>query len=138
MLIISHRGNLNGSDHLTENSPEQITKVLSMNIDCEIDVWMINKKLYLGHDEPQYEIIADFLKQDGLWVHAKNLEALSVCKDIANTFYHNVDDYVLTSKNYIWAYPGKPVNSNTIIVLKNSESAPVGVLGVCTDYPLNY
>ena len=140
MIVISHRGNLDGPNMETENHPNQIIKVLQMNIDCEIDVWMMDGQPFLGHDMAQYCIDSDFLMQKGLWIHAKNLDALTFCQSLnTNVFFHDSDDYTLTSKNYIWAYPGKITNAQTIIVLKGQKSPPPGdVLGICTDYPLDY
>ena len=56
MINISHRGNLSGPDPETENSPKQIYKVLNLGYHCEIDLWKINDKFWLGHDEPVYLI----------------------------------------------------------------------------------
>jgi hypothetical protein len=50
MIIISHRGNLYGPDKENENKPDQIQKVLNLGYYVEIDVWFIDEKLYLGHD----------------------------------------------------------------------------------------
>lgn len=64
MIIISHRGNLYGPDkeNENENKPEQIQKVLDLGYYVEIDVWLIDEKLYLGHDFPQYETNLTFLE----------------------------------------------------------------------------
>ena len=73
MIFISHRGNLDGQDKENENKPEQIMKVLDLGYYVEIDVWLINSDIYLGHDSPQYKIDKLFLLNDRLICHAKNI-----------------------------------------------------------------
>ena len=53
-IFISHRGNLLGKDLNLENNPTQVESVIKKGYDCEIDLHMVGKKLFLGHDEPQY------------------------------------------------------------------------------------
>ena len=52
MKIISHRGNLTGPQPDKENTPEYVSRALDEGFDCEIDLWLINKDLYTGHDKP--------------------------------------------------------------------------------------
>ena len=66
MKLIAHRGLTDGPNAELENNPEQIHKSLSAGYDCEIDLWYVNGELYLGHDEPQYAINRDFLREIGL------------------------------------------------------------------------
>ena len=102
MIFISHRGNICGPNPDHENNPEQITKVVSMGFDVEIDVWYQNDAWYLGHDKPQTEIDISFLKNTKLWCHAKNLSALEKMIDLnIHCFWHQTDDYTLTSNGYI-------------------------------------
>ena len=56
MIYISHRGNLTGKNPELENSPVYIYQAIDKGFDVEIDLRYdtLNKKLYLGHDEPQY------------------------------------------------------------------------------------
>jgi hypothetical protein len=42
--IISHRGNLTGSDQKLENKPEQIEKVINMGFDVEVDLRFENNQ----------------------------------------------------------------------------------------------
>ena len=53
MILISHRGNLDGPSN-SENHPDQIKKVLGLGYDCEIDLWYEFGKFFLGHDIPEY------------------------------------------------------------------------------------
>jgi hypothetical protein len=136
MILISHRGNLNGTS-IFENLPSHIQKCLDDNIECEIDVWKIQDTFYLGHDNPEHKIDFSFLTQKGLWCHAKNLEALShMLKQSINCFWHQNDDFTLTSSGYIWTYPNKNVLDNSIIVDNNPnwKEKKYKCYGVCSDY----
>lgn len=146
MLIISHRGNLSGKDLATENKPEHLVEVMQ-RFSVEVDLRVKNDKLYFGHDEAQYEINHDFLNtyREKLWVHCKDKEAFEFAlKDNLNCFWHQTDDYTITSKGYVWAYPGKErVGSLCIIAVPEvfwtvEETKNKHFLGVCTDYPLSY
>jgi hypothetical protein len=138
MIIISHRGNTSGSIEEFENRPDLISDLLDKNIDCEIDVWYLNDKFYLGHDFPKYEVDKSYILQKGLWCHAKNLEslyAMSDC-DVVNFFWHQEDDFTLTSQNIIWTYPNKKTTKKSIIVDTSNNWRDKGYdcLGVCVDW----
>ena len=146
MILISHRGNLNGRIPEYENNPVYIDKALSRGFSVEIDVWFKNGKWYLGHDLPQYEIEFDYLKNNNkelpkLWCHAKNIEALNKMTghtDI-HCFWHQEDDVTLTSRNFIWTYPGKQLTENSICVLpEKNDEIPKKCLGICSDFIVNY
>lgn len=138
MLIISHRGNINGSNEENENKPSYILDTIKKGYDVEIDVWMINNKFYLGHDKSQYEIDENFLFNEHLWCHSKNLNAMEYFSYNLNikSFWHQNDDRVFTSNGYIWTYPGKELCVKSIAVLPekvyiwNIENC----YGICTDY----
>ena len=141
MILISHRGNLNGRVIENENNPLYIDRALGKGYDVEIDVWYEDSKWYLGHDNPQYEIELDYLKNQSLWCHAKNIEALyemTSHSDI-HSFWHQEDDVTLTSRNFIWTYPGKKLTEASICVLpeKNNEISKK-VLGICSDFVVYY
>lgn len=136
MKIISHRGNINGPS-IFENEPSHIQKCLDDGIECEIDVWKIQDTFYLGHDNPEHKIDFSFLTQKGLWCHAKNLEALSdMLKQNINCFWHQDDDFTLTSSGYIWTYPNKNVLDKSIIVDNDPrwKEKNYQCYGVCSDY----
>lgn len=142
MKLIAHRGLINGPNKELENRSSQINLLLSQGIDCEVDVRYIDNRWYLGHDTPDYEVEYDFLTQPGLWIHAKNLEALYVLgnDNRLNFFWHQEDDYTLTSYGYIWTYPGKLLTSNSIAVMPEwtDPNLPnvktLNCFGVCTDF----
>jgi hypothetical protein len=139
MILIAHRGNVFGPNKTLENHPDYILAAIKSGYDVEIDVRVVDQKLYLGHDEPQYEISSLFLREhsDRLWCHAKNLEALEwlLTHDI-HAFWHQEDDYTLTSKNFIWVYPNKRLAVRSICVLP--ELGFSGDLskcyGICSDF----
>jgi len=118
MILISHRGNITGQQPDLENHPNYITKALSLRYNVEIDVWY-NNGFYLGHDNPQYKIDVNFLINSNLWCHAKNGDALHEMSkyDSIHYFWHEDDDYTLTSKGFIWTYPKKLLYYNSVCVL---------------------
>lgn len=137
VILIAHRGNTNGPDPSRENSPEYIDLAIHNGFDVEIDVWGVDGRLWLGHDGPQYQIDVQFLKDRSskLWCHAKNLEALKfLVKNGFHVFSHENDDYILTSKGYIWAYPGKPVDEDVICVMPERGGYATRCLGICSDF----
>lgn len=147
MKLISHRGNINGI-YSGENSPEYIINAINLGYDVEVDLRIFNNKLYLGHDEPQYEIPLSLLYKyrENLWIHAKNIEALMFLYDSAHTlkqfFWHQNDDVTLTYNNYFWTFPGKPLTSRSIAVLPETSHYSTKELnqcyGICSDYISNY
>jgi glycerophosphoryl diester phosphodiesterase len=141
MKIISHRANVNGPNKSTENSIQAINVALDHGFDVEIDVWYKNNKWYLGHDKPQYPVNGSFLQNKKFWCHAKNLDAFNLMLENKkiNCFWHQNDDFTLTSRGYIWTYPDKETKDNSVIVLINQRSKiPKKCFGICTDFPLIY
>jgi len=70
MILISHRGNIDGPNKVRENSPYYIMEALTMGYDVEVDLWSRHGALYLGHDTYQYQIDLDWLgeKTKNLWI----------------------------------------------------------------------
>lgn len=145
MKLIAHRGLLNGPDESIENHPDQITLAIDQKFDCEVDLWVDQARYWLGHDSPQYAIDKDFLikHRKNLWIHAKNLPALywlSTTNKFFNYFWHQTDDFVITSQGYIWAYPGKALTDRSVMVmpewedktLQNTKQA--NCYGICSDW----
>lgn len=149
MILISHRGNIDGPNKEMENNPEYILNAIAHGYNVEIDLWLVDNKLYLGHDEPQYEINKKFLHNSKLWVHCKNIEALDYLSNLGfdfsldnpDYFFHDTDAAVLTSNGYIWTYPGNVLGKNSICVLpewNNLKLEDINCLGICSDYIKNY
>jgi hypothetical protein len=140
MILISHRGNINGPNKSMENSPLYIMEALNKGYNVEVDVWYINNYFWLGHDGPCYKTNYKFLMDEKLWCHAKNLDALIQMKKYAiHYFWHENDTVTLTSKNYIWAYPGKQPIKNSIAVMPELYKEDVSLCrGVCSDFIIQY
>lgn len=142
MILIAHRGLLEGPNPQIENHPDQIDLALSLGYDCEIDLWVLDDKFYLGHDGPQHAVSLDYISKPNLWIHAKNLDALYFLARHGklNYFWHQEDDFTLTSSGYIWTYPGKPLTLKSIMVLpewtdSNFERlSDTDCFGICSDY----
>jgi hypothetical protein len=147
MRWILHRGN-NAGPNSVENALPELIKLLNEGFELEVDLWYTNSKLYLGHDFPQYEIDESFLDSTGLWIHCKDaatLEYMNTKKKYLHYFYHTDEDYVLTSKGYVWCYVGKPALEGSVIVMPEksvhsyswNELVSKNCL-VCSDYLEEY
>jgi hypothetical protein len=150
MKIISHRGNLTGSNPIRENSIDYIEDAIAEGFDVEIDLRVEDNDCYLGHDDPQYFVTMEWLKKykDFLWIHCKNREALEKMSSSVvefNYFYHECDRYTITSKGIGWVLIGQYPYSKSVIVLPESislyEYQPEYIknsFGICTDKPIFY
>ena len=152
MIYIAHRGNTNGPNSKLETSPGYIEKAINDGFDVEVDIWYIEKELWLGHDEPQYNVDEQWVRNNikRCWFHAKDYAALLYLSawvssqgrhggvlrsDDLCVFYHHLDNYTLTTTGFIWAYPGQPGNANTIAVLPELHHTNIRFYhGICSDY----
>lgn len=142
MIFISHRGNLNRKNPDLENNPNQINYCLNLGLNVEVDVWFEKNHFWLGHDKPLYQIEEDFLENDNIWCHAKNQEALFLMlnKKKIHCFWHEKDQYTITSKGIIWAFPNSKLNEKSVCVLpeicefQNFDKC----FGICSDKILDY
>lgn len=143
MMLIAHRGNTNGPKPELENSPEYIEMAIENGFSVEVDLWVHDFKCYLGHDKGDYLVDSDFLlhRKDKLWIHCKNREAFTFAlKHRLHCFWHDQDDYTMTSWSYVWAYPGKePVNNLTVLVMPEREwtvkdTIKQNSFGICSDF----
>ena len=129
-----------------ENHPDYIMDAINKGYNVEIDVWYTDKFM-LGHDKPQYDFPFKLLENfySKLWLHCKNIEVLIQFKKIdpiasrLNYFWHDEDTVTLTSKNYIWAYPGKQSIKNSIAVMPEIYNDDISqCIGICSDYISKY
>jgi len=144
MKLIAHRGNINGPILNKENRPDYIEEALFNGYDAEIDVWFINNKLFLGHDQPDYKIDISwlYLNKEKLWIHCKDLNSLYYMTkhNDLNYFWHQTDNFTLTSKQYIWTYPGQQYTDKSVIMIAGSSINNIQSInqfncyGVCSDY----
>jgi hypothetical protein len=129
MRLIAHRGLTTGSEKgAIENHPAQIGFALLLGYDVEVDVWFIDGKWWLGHNEPNYEVEKDFIKIPKLWLHCKNLEALHELSWFAleygdpQYFWHQGDHYTLTSHGNIWTHvDSNQTTDRSVLVLDNED-----------------
>lgn len=140
MILISHRGNISGPNPEQENVPDYILQALGNGFDVEVDVWYKEQRWFLGHDRPEHLIDAQFLENEKIWCHAKNLDALYCLSQLRVTyFWHENDAATLTSNGYIWTYPGKKLTPLSISVLpEQSNIWSEEIAGVCSDYIERY
>jgi glycerophosphoryl diester phosphodiesterase len=147
MKLIAHRGNIFGPNPLKENSPDYIDAAIELGYDVEIDVRIVEGELYLGHDEEQYKVQMLWIvhRKDSLWIHCKNLEALESFSSSPinfNCFWHQEDDFTLTTSKIIWTYPGKPHTPRSVIVMPENSTPKENLkdlltlkcYGICSDY----
>ena len=140
MILISHRGNLDGKKEKLENHPDYIEDAIKKGFDVEIDVWFINNNFFLGHDKPQFKVNSKFLENRKLWCHSKNSDALKELSKLnCHFFWHNTDDYTITSRGFIWIYPGKPILKNGICVkAEKIKNIYFDCKGICSDFIESY
>lgn len=142
MIKIAHRGNTGGPIPELENRPEYLVYALEQGFEVEVDVWWHEGALYFGHESPDYYVSSDYFHQikDNAWFHCKNFNAfqhfLELQPDL-KFFWHQEDDFTLTSNGYIWTYPGKPTGPRSIKVDLNLDNHELMYTpaGICTDYP---
>lgn len=144
MLWISHRGNVNGPQPTDENKIDYIFNALYEGYEVEVDIWYIDDILYLGHDEPNEKLPDKLLYNNRIWFHCKNIEALQYMSlsrfnaryNSPKYFWHQTDDYTLTSHGHIWTYPGKRLVAGSIAVVPELgyEGNLADCYAICTDY----
>lgn len=145
MILISHRGNLTGKSS-DENNPKKIIDVINLGFDVEIDLRYNKDKYYLGHDFPEHEISKKWLIENrkNIWVHCKDIktiEHVNIDKVLSNLnyFYHEDDPSTITSKGFIWVYPGfQPVKNSIAVLPELSNENTDSCKGICSDYILKY
>ena len=149
MILISHRGNIKGKNIQLENKPTYIDNAISLGYDVEVDLWFSYNEFFLGHDRPEYKINIKWIEErkKKLWIHCKNIDAVVQIKKLeiqnklndVNFFFHNEDDLTLTSKNFLWVYPGKQPVYNSIAVMPELHNDEISLcIGVCSDNIINY
>jgi len=144
MILISHRGNTNGPNPELENTLEYINSAIGAGYECEIDLWVNDGTLFLGHDAPIHSIDLEQIRKlaGHLYIHAKNADAVEylIKHDWYgyNFFMHDKDPYVLTSRGEAWCYPSKmaiPYGINLMPEWNNLTKQDLkDCYGVCSDY----
>ena len=147
MILISHRGNIDGKNIKKENDPLYLLDTLKKGYHIEVDIWYKKSIWYFGHDHAQYKIgnnqkLKNFCKKNinKIWFHCKNVEALENMKDTKyNYFWHDRDFYTITSKGFIWCFPGQKIIKKSVTLFpkkfKNiSKIKKMNLFAICSDY----
>ena len=141
MILISHRGNINGVNSKKENTKSYIQEAINLGYDVEVDIRCVNDEFLFGHDSGQYHVELQWLldRKDKLWVHCKNFESLSELIDTdIRVFYHQKEEYTIISDGHIWAHNINNINDKCIIPLLSHTNLvnwnPTDVYGICSDY----
>ena len=150
VILIAHRGNVSGPNPEMENNPLYIDRALEKGYDVEVDIrGSFYTKFYLGHDEQQYMVSPEWLfeRADKLWLHAKDIQALHSLTQQAsnfNVFWHQEDFYTITTKGFIWTYPGHTLTPESVCVMPErveglyTTEQLSNCAGICTDFVERY
>jgi hypothetical protein len=149
MFIIAHRGLTHGPDPAQENDPDLIQSLLDASWHVEADVRFDQGEWYLGHDQNQYKVTAEYLCQPGLWLHVKDVTCASEIQCIwkihphLNFFWHESDARVLTSQGYWWTQPGHDLTYQSVAVMPETHVPDwctwhtFPCVGICTDWGIH-
>ena len=100
----------------------------------------------MGHDYGEHKLSIEWFEERKglLFIHAKDLATYTyfIRQKGFNVFWHQEDDYTLTSAGQIWAYPGSALNEKTICVMPETVLYSIKdisrCLGICSDFVKNY
>ena len=141
MVLIAHRGNINGKNPQLENTPTYLNAALEQGYDVEVDVWYVDGKFYLGHDGPELETSLEYLDNDRFWCHCKNVEALrELVQSGVHCFFHQNDDVTLTSRGVLWTFPRKQLMQGSVCVMPELgfDGDLSQCAGICSDFIEDY
>lgn len=137
MIFIAHRGNIYGPTE-EENKPEYVQEALKAGFHAEVDVWLSDDDEYwLGHDVPQYKVPFQFLVDNRIWCHAKDIDTFM---DLAQhsqiqAFYQNDDLISLTTNGYFWCHQAAPkYGPRSIITFLGIAGSYTNTYAICSDY----
>jgi len=138
MIYISRHGNLTGPFDKTPKL-KKISTALEKGFDVEINIRYEKQDGFtIGNPRHSVKVEKEFLidNQKNLWCHCKNLKALSECLVLGlNCFSSEFDDYSLTSKLFIWGYPGKIIPGGILVLpeLLNQFPTTIKIAGICSN-----
>lgn len=146
MIYIAYRGLFYGEDPQKENTPDQVSTALRIGFNASVDAWRIDNKLYLGSNQPLYEVSEKYLQNRRLWINCCNSDMYDWIQKQNPKLYINyfyipygpTPDYAVTNKNYYWNYLSTPFSNPTIMVLPESydrgllSTIDLRTLGICS------
>ena len=140
MILISHRGNIDGPNVKMENDPRYIENTLGKGYNVEVDVWSKGSDFFLGHDKPEHQVSEMFLRHGRIWCHAKDIKTFYKLIDIgAHCFSHDQDEVALKTKGYLWSsYENQMTDKSICVMPPSSRDLPKNIAGVCSDYIEHY
>ena len=133
---------MSGPNPELENRPDYVIRAME-KFKVEVDVWKLDGTFWLGHDGPSHQVEKEFLLEERLLLHCKNLEAFIELSryPFAESFFHDSELVALTSRGRKVFHSGAllPQNIGGDAILVDLEadrdyvqSRPSGIL---TDFP---
>ena len=144
MKFVSHRGNLKEKTLDKENEPSYIDSAIAQGFYVEVDLQLVDKDFFLGHDGPDHKITLSWLlkRSDSLYIHIKTLQCLEYFLGLDETsglnyFFHDNDLCTITSTGEIWVHPRAQQISKGISVMPETAGLLMNDLlhcaGICSD-----
>lgn len=115
-LRIAKRGNFCGAKPSRENTIDYLKEAINRGYCIECDIWYDSKndKFYLGHDKPEHVVYIEFLRDERIFVHAKDLITYSKLikyKDV-QCFYEYINYGYSIINDMIWFHKNQANISN--------------------------
>ena len=145
MILISHRGNINGVEG-KENHPDYIDRAIEKGYDVEIDVRQDNRTgYYLGHEQMKHHLEKSGLigLKQNLSRPAQDFGSLEILLILVlRVFYHDKELHtIIGNTQVIWSHNIEEASQNSIIPLLELDKLQVwkdmideDVYGICSDY----
>lgn len=141
MIIIAHRGNIDGPDSCNHDL-KKIADGIGQGYYMELDLWKIDGNFYFGHDTPEKLICLDDFDHPKVFFHLKNLFLPRL--KFADAFSIDHDNFVLTLRGRLWCNYGAGFAENSVVCapelvkseepLENFLRSHQKAWGICTDY----
>ena len=148
MIFISYQGIFDGNNFEDANTPKQLGKAFGAGFSCMVDVWRETGKLYLGVDQPLYEVTEKYLQGPRWWINAQNTDMQNWLQTQPANLYPNwfyfpsmpPPPYVVASNGKLITPGTVPVNNNSVIFLPEIDdrgllsTVNLKCFGICSVY----
>jgi hypothetical protein len=137
LILISHRGNLDGSDPAHENTPDYLHVALHAGYAVCCHVILYHGAFFLPTAAGHYKLPYAMLSNPKVWFLADDAVTLSALCDVNAHAVPLNSQVALTSVHYLWCAPGESLPPRSIAVFP--ERGPAGWLesgdpaGLCSD-----